>query len=172
MRIEFTGRHTTVSERVRTLAERKLRKLARLLPRVSSAHVVLALDGHRHEVEVTLHSPQLDLAATETGGDFSAALRAALDKLERQAQRRKERRRELKRRPGAPPPRPRATPPPARPALRGKRAAVRAMTLEEAILEMHVRDERPLVFRDAEVDRVKVLFRRKDGQLGLLEPEL
>ncbi len=45
------------------------------------------------------------------------------------------------------------------------------MTLEEAALEMGGRRDGVLVFRDAATERVSVLFRRKDGNLGLIEPE-
>jgi putative sigma-54 modulation protein len=175
MRIEFTGRQTEVPEVVRALAERKLRKLARVLPRISRAHVVLAVDRRRHTAEVTLHSPHLDLTATEAASGFDAALRLALDKIERQARKQRGRWRERKRRAGAP-----VTPPVAPPAaseetprvIRSRRAAVRPMTMDEAVRQMGERDERPLVFRDARTDGVKVLFRRGDGSLGLIEPEL
>ena len=171
MRIEFTGRQTEVPEVVRALAERKLRKLARVLPRISRAHVVLAVDRRRHTAEVTLHSPHLDLTATEAASGFDAALRLALDKIERQARKQRGRWRERKRRAGAP-----VTPPPASEetprVIRARRAAVRPMTVDEAVQQMGERDERPLVFRDARTDGVKVLFRRGDGSLGLIEPEL
>jgi putative sigma-54 modulation protein len=45
------------------------------------------------------------------------------------------------------------------------------MTLDEAALEMDGRSEGVLVFRDAVTERVSVLYRRKDGHLGLIEPE-
>jgi putative sigma-54 modulation protein len=45
------------------------------------------------------------------------------------------------------------------------------MTLDEAALEMEGRREGVLVFRDSVTERVSVLFRRKDGNLGLIEPE-
>jgi putative sigma-54 modulation protein len=186
MRIEFTGRQTEVPDAVRALAERKLLKLARTLPRISRAHVVLAVDRRRHAVEVTLHSPHLDLTATEAGSDFGSALRAALDKVERQALRQRGRWRERKRRTDAraaeavaPVGRARApeaaVPPetvePTR-VVRVRRAAVKPMTLDEAVREMGGRDDRPLVFRDARTEALKVLFKRGDGQLGLIEPEL
>ncbi len=177
MRIEFTGRQTQVPNSVRVLAERRLRKLAKALPRISSAHVVLARDRHRHTVEVTLHSPHLDLAATEAATEFRAALRAALGKIERQAQRQRGRWQERKRRTSAPTKLAAAPAAPAPPAdalrvVRARRAAVKAMSIEEAVLEMEGRDERPLVFRDARSDVIKVLFKRGDGHLGLIEPEL
>jgi len=55
--------------------------------------------------------------------------------------------------------------------VRTRRVAVKPMTLEEAALEMGGRTDGVLVFRDAATERVGVLFRRKDGNLGLIEPE-
>jgi putative sigma-54 modulation protein len=45
------------------------------------------------------------------------------------------------------------------------------MTVDEAVLEVGGRDDGFLVFRDAATERVSVLYRRKDGNLGLIEPE-
>ena len=55
--------------------------------------------------------------------------------------------------------------------IRSRRSAVKPMTLDEAALEMDGRGEGVLVFRDAATERVNVLYRRKDGHLGLIEPE-
>jgi putative sigma-54 modulation protein len=45
------------------------------------------------------------------------------------------------------------------------------MTLDEATLELETRTEGVLVFRDARTERMRVLYRREDGHLGLIEPE-
>ena len=55
--------------------------------------------------------------------------------------------------------------------IRTRRSAVKPMTLDEAALELEARGDGVLVFRDAATERVSVLFRRKDGHLGLVEPE-
>jgi putative sigma-54 modulation protein len=174
MRIEFTGRQTEIPERLRALAERKLQKLARRLRGVTHARVMLGVDKHRQVAEVTLHSRNLDLAATEVGTEPRTSLLAAIEKLERQALRRAERRRELKRRPGG-----EAAAPAARAAeggevrvIRGRRSAVKPMTVEEAVLQMEGREDRPFVFRDADSEGVKVIYRRRDGHIGLIEPEV
>jgi putative sigma-54 modulation protein len=175
MRIEFTGRQTEIPERLRALAERKLHKLARRLRGMTHARVMLGADKHRQVAEVTLHSRNLDLAATEVGTELRTALLAAIEKLERQALRRAERRRELKRRPAAPVAA--VAPPPGGDGrdvrvIRGRRSAVKPMTVEEAVLQMEGREDRPLVFRDADSEGVKVLYRRRDGNIGLIEPEV
>ena len=175
MKIEFTGRQTEIPDEVRRLAERKLSKLGRLLPSVTRAHVILAADKHRQVAEISVHSRLVDLSAVEVTTNPRLSVAGAIDKLLRQAQRQRARRRERK---GAASPR--LAPPVtaergadgggAR-VVRTRRAAVKPMTLDEAALEMESRGEGVLVFRDAVTEQVSVLFRRKDGNLGLIEPE-
>jgi putative sigma-54 modulation protein len=179
MKIEFTGRQTEVSAEVRRLAEQKLAKVEKLLPAVTRAHVILTADKHRVSAEVSVHSRQLDLAAVEVTGAARTSLAGAIEKLLRQAERQRSRRRPRK---GSESPRLAGTllrapvekgdgaPAPAR-VIRSRRTAVKPMTIDEAALEMDGRGDGVLVFRDAATARVSVLFRRKDGNLGLIEPE-
>ena len=179
MKIEFTGRQTEVPVELRRLAERKLAKLSRVLPGITRAHVILTVDRHRQAAEISVHSPHLDLTAREATADLGASIGAVMDKLTRQAQRQVGRRRERGRVAGA-----RAAPPgkgappeaqspevPSVRVIRSRRHAGKPMTVDEAAAEMLVREEGFLVFRDARTERVHVLFRRKDGNLGLIEPE-
>jgi putative sigma-54 modulation protein len=55
--------------------------------------------------------------------------------------------------------------------IRNRRFAVKPMTIEEAALEVGASADGVLVFRDASTERVSVLYKRKDGNLGLIEPE-
>ena len=175
MKIEFTGRQTEIPDEIRRLAERKLSKLGKLLPAVTRAHVVLAADKHRRVAEVSVHSRLVDLTAVEVTTNPRLSVAGAIDKLLRQAQRQRAKRRERK---GAVSPRlappaaaERAGEGPAPRVVRTRRAAVKPMTLDEAAIEMEGRGDGVLVFRDAATERVSVLFRRKDGNLGLIEPE-
>lgn len=170
MKIEYTGRQLDVPEAVRNLAERKLRKLQRILPGATHAHVRLGADRHRLRAEVTVRSPRLDLSAVEEGADLGLSLKAAIEKVLEQARRATERRRDRRRRS--------AEPAPAVPAaggeagvrvIRSRGFVAKPMTIEEAVLEMEGRTRGPLLFRDADSEGVRVLFRRQDGHLGLIE---
>lgn len=178
MHIEFTGRQTDVPPSLRALAERKLKKLARALPRISHVHVILTSDKHRQIVEVTVQSPHLALAAQEESADLAVSLSTVVEKLTRQAQRHQGKRRERKRRaparatalwsgvmaaatPGDGGPR----------VVRSRRLVVRPLTVEQAAAEVEASEEGFLVYRDAATERVNVLYKRKDGSLGLIEPE-
>jgi putative sigma-54 modulation protein len=174
MKIEFTGRQTEISADVRRLAERKLQKLARLLPTVTRARVILTADKRRQVAEVSLHSRQADLAAVAVTNDQRLSLTGAIARLERQAEKQRTKRKVRK---GADSPR-LAAAVPERPGgagprvIRARRAAVKPMTLDEATLELGGRGDAVLVYRDASTERVNVLYRRPDGNLGLIEPEV
>jgi putative sigma-54 modulation protein len=191
MRIEFTGRQMEVGAELRRLAERKLAKLQRSLPEIDHVHVVLSTDRNHQSAEVSLQSPHLSLVASEQHGDVALALTRVLARLQRQAERHLGKRRQRKRRAPA-----RATalwsgvlrepwPAPDAAALdgdghapdetprivRSRRFLVKPLSIEEALLELDANDEGVVVFREARSERVHVLYRRRDGSLGLIEPE-
>jgi putative sigma-54 modulation protein len=181
MKIEYTGRGTEVTPAVRRTAERKLAKLGKLLPSLTRAHVTLTSERHRQIAEVSVHSRRHDLAAVEATPQAAVSVANAIEKLVRQAEKQRTRLRERK---GGSSPRLEAAAAASEPAagngrgetgatrvIRARRAPVKPMTLEEAALEMDGRGDGVLVFRDAATERVNVLFRRKDGNLGLIEPE-
>jgi len=87
MKVEYTGRQTDVPARLRTLAERKLKKLEKFVGRPLRAHVILSEDRHRRIAEVSLHTPRHDMTATEVSPDMRVSLTMVMDKLLRQAQR-------------------------------------------------------------------------------------
>jgi putative sigma-54 modulation protein len=173
MKIEFTGRQTGIPDELRRLAERKLQKVGKLLPSVTRAHVILAVDKHRQVAEVSVHSRHVDLSAVEVSANPRLSVAGAIDKLLRQAQRHQAKRRERK---GAATPRRAPLVAAEREAaaaprvVRSRRSVAKPMTLDEAALEMEGRADGVLVFRDAATERVNVLFRRRDGNLGLIEP--
>ncbi len=183
MKIEFTGRQTEVPAAARRVAERKLAKLGRLLPSLTRAHVTLSAERHRQVAEVSVHSRHLDLAAVEATPDAAASVANAIEKLVRQAEKQRTR---MRLRKGGASPRLEAAAaataaepgagngrgePSGPRVIRARRAPVKPMTLEEATLELDGRGDGVLVFRDAATERVSVLFRRRDGNLGLIEPE-
>jgi putative sigma-54 modulation protein len=178
MKIEFTGRQTQIPAELRRLAERKLEKLGRVLPGITRVHVILTADRHRQTAEISVHSRHLDLTARETTEDMGASLGVVVDKLTRQAQRQVDRRRERGRPSAAKapgkemPPDLRGPETPSVRVIRSRRLAGKPMTVDEAAAEMLGREEGFLIFREAQTERVHVIFRRKDGNLGLVEPEV
>jgi putative sigma-54 modulation protein len=148
---------------------------------IVSVQVVITREKSRHHVDMTLHARgEHFLHGAATGRDLAAALGEAAEKLEHQVQKLKSRWTETKRQgvsAGRVSPR---APAPAAVAggsdgevriIRTRRYAVKPMSVDEAALEVGAGNGAFLVFRNASTDTVNVLFRRPDGNLGLIEPE-
>src|SRR5262245_31147865 len=190
MRLELTGRHVTITPAIRKAVERRLARMARMLhDGIVSVQVVIGRLKSRHQVEMTLHARgEHFFHGAATGRDFAAALGAAAEKLEHQVQKLKSRWTERRRqvvstaRAGAPAlaaeqPRTRRTAAMSIGSdgevriIRTRRYAVKPMSVDEAALEVSADQGAFIVFRNASTDTVNVLFRRPDGNLGLIEPE-
>ena len=100
MLVECTGRQVAVTKPLRTLAEEGIERIARILGKITSAHVVLTAEKHRQIAEVTIKTRNCTLVALcESSGSMESALRDALVKAENQATRYKDKQRTRKRQP-------------------------------------------------------------------------
>lgn len=181
MRLVLTGRHVEITPALRRTVEQKLSKLSRVLnDSLVSVQVVLTREKYRHVAEMTLHArgDHMLHGIGESSG-WAASLAAAVEKLDQQAhtvkgkwQTRKRRATPSKtiaaRQPVLPPG---EEAPRAPRIVRTARYPVKPMTVEEAALEVGAGADAVLVFRNATTDSINVLYRRKDGDLGLIEPE-
>jgi putative sigma-54 modulation protein len=91
MIMEYTGRHTTVTPKLKAQAEAGMERIDRVTKRCTSAHVILTEDKHRKIAEVTVQCRGESLVATCEAVEMEAALHDALHKVELQAIRHKER---------------------------------------------------------------------------------
>jgi ribosome hibernation promoting factor len=190
MQLEITGRHVEITPALREFAEEKLHKLERLLDEPLEIHVVLSIEKHRQMAEIQVKCRSAVFAGAEETADLYASIGEVVDKLEAQARRHKEklRTRRVKHGPRSPeaaaemeaeaaPRAPHVEPegPPEIEArgflVRGRGYRVKPLSPEDAVLELESTNEDVLVFRDAETDRVNVVYRRKDGNFALVEPE-
>jgi putative sigma-54 modulation protein len=180
MTIDITGRNVNITPAIRDFAADKLKKLERLLAEPIEVHVVLDIEKHRHIAEIQVKSARTVLSSTEETGDLYASIGEAADKLERQALKRKERMRDHKHRRGhrnaeAPPP---LVEPVAPSQDGGPRIVpagnyrVKPMSAEDAVMELEAANEDLLVFREASSNRINVVFRQKDGNFGLIDPDI
>jgi putative sigma-54 modulation protein len=180
MRLELTGRHVAITPAARKAVEQRLKHLSRMLnDSIHSVQVVITKEKFRHHVEITLHARREHFLHGEaTGRDLPTALAAAAEKVERQALKLKSKWTEGKR--ARLSPRngqlvERATVAADRDAgariIRARRYAVKPMSVDEAALEVTGGRDAFLVFRNAATDTINVLFRRPDGNLGLIEPD-
>jgi putative sigma-54 modulation protein len=180
MRLELTGRHVTITPSIRKLVDEQLKHVLRMLnDSAVSGQIVLTKEKSRVHCDATIHARgEKFLHGEASGRDLEAALAGAVAKIDRQAQRLKGKWNERKRRGASPrkivPPLP--LPPSDDGAgqvrvIRARRYAVKPMTIDEAAMEVGNDANAFLVFRNAVNEEITVLFRRTDGNLGLIEPE-
>jgi len=188
MTIEITGRKIEVTPALRSFTEKKLKKLDRLVDGINEAHVILTVEKHRHTAEILVKSRLARLSGSETTNDLYASIGNVLEKIERQAKKLKDKyswgKKRVKGVATIRSPRPEPEPEfeaegePARRAqasprlIRSRRYAVKPMTVDEALLQVQDSRDSFLVFRDAVSQRVGVIYRRQDGNFGLIEPEI
>jgi putative sigma-54 modulation protein len=179
IRIEIAGRQVEVTPSIREFTLDKLRKLEKLLDGPLEVHVVLAAEKHRQLAEIQVKSRTAVLSGAEETDDLFASISEVADKLERQALKHKEKVTERKRREGRKRSEaevqalgpdgssrdgsPRLVP--------SERYRLKPLAPEDAVLELEATGEDLLVFRDSETYRVNVVYRRADGNFGLVDPE-
>jgi putative sigma-54 modulation protein len=169
MHVVVTFRHVEGSDALRRYAETKVERLRKFLRRPIEAHVVLSVVKRRHVADVTLSADHATLHAAEQTGDLYSAIDLAIDKLDRQVQK-LVKKRQARKHAGAE--RPAPPPPPRLPRVRRERVAVEPMSLREAIERLGGDERNLLVFHDLGSDLLSILYRRKDGSYGLIEPEV
>jgi len=176
MRLDVTGRHVDITTGLRQLITRRLAKLDRLLnDSAISAQVILTKEKYRHRTEIIIHARGDHLLrGLGEGTGWPVSVREAAAKIEQQAQKLKGKWRERKRR-GAgiravvAPPAPDMGRGPR--IVRASRYAVKPMSVEDAALRVESSADAFVVFRNADSDAVSILYRRSDGNYGLIEPD-
>jgi putative sigma-54 modulation protein len=140
------------------------------------AHVIIEVEKNRQIGEILVHWRDHTLTATDTNADMYMALTRAIAKIEKQALKLKKKiidRKQGGKRASAVAPEPdgqlEASPRTPR-IINARRYAVKPMTAEEAAMRLSGEADQFLVFRDADTDRIGVLYKRKDGNFGLIEP--
>jgi putative sigma-54 modulation protein len=180
MTIACTGRNVAVTPSLRQLAEERAERLERHIGGPAVVRVILSHEKHRFGAEVIATQGRRSWKAQEEKGDPRAALALAFAKIDAQAAHDTEKRRDRKhkdssRRLSKGLRAAEATAPPAKRAglriVRGRVASVKPMGVDEAALVMESSRQEVLVFRDASNEKVSVLYRRRDGDLGLIVPE-
>jgi len=180
MQINVTFRHMETSEPVRNYVEEKLTKVKKYIDEPVDAQVVLSVEKKiRHKAEVTLAAKGIIIKAKEETSDMYAAIDGVLDKLDRQLKRYKDKIKKHK-------------------PLRGRGRSVektvftaesideshsepsiiktdsfqiKPMSVDEAVMQMDLLDKEFLVYTDSSSEEVNVVYRRKDGNYGLIAPQ-
>jgi putative sigma-54 modulation protein len=178
MRLDITGRQVDITPGIRQLIGKRLAKLERLLnDRALSATVTLTKEKYRHRTELVVHAKgDHMLSGNGEGAGWPLSVRQAVEKVEHQAEKLKSKWTEGKRqRTGvkvtSASPEPRRALASGRRVVRPTRYAVKPMSVEDAAFRVETGPDTFVVFRNAETDAISIVHRRKDGSLGLIEPD-
>jgi len=180
MRLQVIAKNNVeVSEAMRTYAEKKIGKLNRYLPSIVEGKVEISqenakLPEQRFIVQVTLNSKGVLIRAQEKSKDMRTAIDKVVNVLSKRIERYKGRLYDRKKgvslaRQGAPVEEEEMEA--ARRVVKTKRFLVKPMSIDEAISQMELLGHDFFLFVDADTEKVNLLYRRKDGNYGLIEPE-
>lgn len=180
MQIAVTFRHMESSDPVRDYVEEKLAKVKKYIDEPIDAQVVLSVQKKiHHRAEVTMVAKGLTMKSAEEKDDMYAAIDLMVDKIERQLKKYKEKLKEHK---GSDAIQRRVdksvisassfdegngTPE----IIRSHSFFVKPMSVEEAVMQMDLLDKDFLVFTDDRSEEMNVVYRRKDGNYGLIVPQ-
>jgi putative sigma-54 modulation protein len=186
MQIALKAKNRKLSETEEDLIRKKVSRLPRYLDQITEAEVIVGQERPRRGadqqvVQLTVRANGTLLRAEESDPEMQAALDAALAKVERRIERFRGRRERNKKGrsslgealvPPAPEGEPEDEDTAARAIVRTKRFVVQPMEREDAVEQMELLGHSFFVYMDAETKHMSVLYRRQDGNYGLLEPVL
>lgn len=174
MKVIISGKHMEVTNALKDYVRKKIGKLEKYFKDITEVQVTLSVEKDRHIVEVTILVNGIILRGEEETGDMYASIDMVVDKLEKQIEKyktklykkyrksfrfsdveivnQKEENNEPK-------------------IVKTKKFAIKPMPVEEAVLQMDLLGHDFFVFTNAKTDEVNVVYRRKDGNYGLIEPE-
>lgn len=176
MHLNITGRNIEVTEALKDYSREKISKVEKYIDKLTSAHIILMVEKYRHIAEITIQAHGITLKGVDETGDMYSSIDKAIDKIEIQAKKLKDRIKEKNKRPSAgetswspgesEPVSSESNPPRI---VRTTTFDPKPMTVQEAAMQFQLRDDIFMVFLEARTDKINVLYRRKDGDLGLIE---
>jgi len=179
MSVDITGRHIEVTEPLRKFTTDRLERLRGIIDEILEVHFILTVEKHqRHVAEVNIKTRRDFYHAQEVSTDMYTSIAAVLDKIEKQILKDKERNVTRKRHNnhgvvttasvieveetlGQLLPR----------IIRSHEVAAKPMSVDDAALECGGSNNDFLVFRNADTERINIVYKRKDGNIGWIEPE-
>lgn len=177
MQINVSFRHIEASDPLKLYVEDKISRVKKFLKEPIEAHVVLKVEKFRHIAEVSIDAPGLHLNGTEETDDMYSSIDLLVDSLEGQVKKGKSK---VQRR------RPAAFDKESLPAaeasgdqvavdeeeqriIKAEQVYAKPMDLDEAVMQLNLSTGEFIVFTNRRTNKINVLYRRKDGNLGLIE---
>jgi putative sigma-54 modulation protein len=177
MDISVTFRHMKPTKSVRIYAEEKLSKIKKYLDAPIDAHVVLSVEKFRHIADVTLSVNGILIKGIEETDDMYSAIDQVMDKLEAQVKksRSKVRNRRSESRKGGNTFKKKESSEegslsPDTPSIEVEKLTAKPIDPEEAAMQLSDSQQDFLVFRNSRSEEINVIYKRKDGNLGLVLP--
>lgn len=174
MNVHYTARQAELTPEIKAYCEKRLERLKKLIRDVLDVNIILGVQKNRNKAEIHVRARGGGLVVTEETMDMLDSLNMAFDNLEKRVKKEREKWREKKRRGG----RVRKAISPAlevpddeKRVIRSAHYSLKPMTLEEAMIQIDIRSKEVFMFRRAGTEKWSVIFRRKDGHLGLVEPD-
>lgn len=184
MRVTVKGKNVHVSDSLKAYAEKKLQKLGKYFGNIKEAQVTQSVQRGWHVIEVQVEGDGVFLRGEDRSPDMYACVDAIIEKLEKQVKRFKGKlmlhpregvgaamAAEVEEPLGAVEEGDEDENGPLPGVVRTKRFAIKPMVPDEAAMQMELLNHDFFVFLNGETDQVNVLYRRKDGNYGLIEPE-
>jgi len=174
MQTSVTFKNLDSSENLRAYVTEKLNRFDKFLYNPAEANVVLSVEKFRHIAEINISGDRLNINGKEETEDMYSAIDMVLDKLESQIKKYKQKSRERrpvpKRKGRSEALEASAFPDDDERQVKVKHIEYKPMDIDEAILQMELIHDSFLVFTNARNDQVNVVYRRKDGHYGLIQP--
>ena len=174
MNVHYTARKAALTPEIQAYCERRLSRLRNLVDDVLDVNVILNVQKNRNKAEINLRAKGRGLVVVEETVDMMDSLNRAFDNLETKVRKERAKWREKKRRGG----RERKAlapileaPEPEKRIIRSGHYSLKPMSLEEALIQIDIKNKEVFLFRREGTEEWAVLFRRKDGHYGLVEPE-
>jgi putative sigma-54 modulation protein len=180
MSLDITGRHIEITEPIRKFATDRFERLRGIADEVLETHFILTVEKHqRHIAEVNIKTRRDFYHGEEVSTDMYTSIAAVLDKVEKQILKDKGRVNTRKRRNGGAGVVTATTVIEIEEALgeklpriiRSNEVAAKPMSVDDAASEIGDSTREFLVFRNSDTERLNVVYKRKDGNIGWIEPE-
>lgn len=176
MKFEYTGRHIEVTPALKAHVEEHFKRIDHIFNgKPIKAHIIIEVERGRHRSEIIVNWRNDSLTATSSVSDMYKSLSETIGKIEKQALKLKNKvidRAHKAKKAGAIGVKATEVKPTASgPRIIGaRRYAVKPMATDEAAMQLADEADQFLVFRNAENDKVSVIYKRKDGNYGLIQP--
>src|SRR5208283_4120924 len=170
MNVIINGRHLEITPALRSYAEEKIGRFDKYVSNISEAVVTLSVEKYRHKAEVLLKVNGVKIQAEGKTGEVYSAIDQVVEKLEKQVVKYKEKQHDYRKGEKKVSGTPEAGSVEHGTIIKRKQFDMKPMSSEEAVNQMELLDKNFFVYTDDRSGDVNVVYRRNDGNYGLIEP--